>query len=58
MGKARICLLIFVPKCRQSGFFYCSVMVGHDAQLKAISGPRDKKGSEPLVLNLSLADRL
>jgi len=46
--KQIFCLLIFVPKWRQSSVFYCSVMVGHDVLLKATSGPRHKKGWEPL----------
>jgi len=33
----------------ESRFFYWSVMVGHDVVLKATSGPRRKKGWEPLA---------
>jgi len=33
----------------ESRFVYFSVMVGHDVLLKATSGPRHKKGWEPLA---------
>ena len=47
--KRIFCLLIFVPKWRQSSVFYCPVMVSHDVLLRATSGPRHEKGWETLA---------
>ena len=47
--KHKFCLLVFVPKWRQSSVFYCSVMMGHDGLLRATSGPQHSKGWEPLL---------